>query len=156
MAEYLSALHLVDQSFTYTDKWSLHFRLRSGADGQGYRLDKAALRRHWKTGDRHRALDPSMRFLPSVAFRRGKQRNKWGCLRVGTQHIFPLSLKLACSTESSTAVITNPTLQTGSSDPEKESKHLIPRSERQSWIANTSLCSSGSDYRHEENTQGTT
>ena len=65
-------------------------------------------------------------------------------------------LKLACSTESSTAVITNPTLQMGSSDPEKESKHLIPRSERQSWIAKTSLCSSGSDYRHEENTQETT
>lgn len=153
MAQHLSALHLVDQSFTSTDKWSLHFRLRSGADGQGYRLDGAELRRHWKTGDRHRALELSMRFLPSVAFRRGKQRNKWDCLWVGTQHMFPFSLKIACSTELSTAVITNPTLQPGSSDPEKENKHLITRSERQSWTANTSLCSPGSDYRHEENTQ---
>ena len=67
--------------------------------------------------------------------------------------MFPFTLKLACTTELSTAVITNPTLQTGRSDPEKENKHLIPRSERQSWIANTSLCSSQSDYRHEENTQ---
>ena len=67
--------------------------------------------------------------------------------------MFPFSLKLACSTELSTAVITNPTRQTGSSDREKENKHLIPRSERHSWIANPSLCSSQSDYRHEENTQ---
>ena len=60
MAWYLSAFHVMDQSFTFCRQVNPALQaawLRSGADSQGYGLHKAELRMHWKTGDKHRALE---------------------------------------------------------------------------------------------------
>lgn len=123
MAQYLSVFHPMDQSFTFCRQMTpalLAAWLRSGADSQGYGLNKAELKMHWRGVPRQVTETelwkgfPSLRFLPSVAFKRRKQGKKWVCLWVGTQHVSMHSLNLASPhpTEVNGAVIISPILQT--------------------------------------------